>query len=63
LAQVLFHNDPSVVAKQANGTPDIADPAWNTSGWSPSRTLVIIAPEEMPVANTRWRSACRCRWT
>ena len=32
LAHWLFHIDPSVVAKQANGTPMNAAPALNTSG-------------------------------
>ncbi len=32
LAQAVFHSEPSVVAKQPNGTPAKAAPAANTSG-------------------------------
>ena len=50
LAHCEFHDDPSVVAKQACGTPMNAAPALNTSGYVASRTFVIIAPEDAPVA-------------
>jgi hypothetical protein len=53
LAQALFQLEPSVVAKQPNGTPANAAPARNTSGWVPSSTLVIMAPEEAPVTTVR----------
>src|SRR4051812_46826638 len=59
LAQVVFHSEPSVVAKHPNGTPMNAAPALNTSGKSPSSTLVIIAPDDAPVTNTRLGSALK----
>src|SRR3712207_694341 len=53
LAHWLFHIEPSVVAKHANGTPANAAPPAKTSGYAPSRTFVIMAPDDAPVANTR----------
>ena len=47
----LFHSEPSVVAKQPAGTPENAEPAAKTSGYSAARTLVIMAPEEKPLTH------------
>ncbi len=34
------------------GVPEYAAPASNTSGYDPTRTLVIMAPDEPPMTNT-----------
>ena len=52
-AHWLFHNEPSVVAKHPAGTPENAEPAANTSGYSAARTFVIMAPEEKPLTTIR----------
>ena len=49
----LFHSEPSLVAKQPAGTPENAEPAANTSGYSAARTLVIMAPDENPDTTIR----------
>src|SRR4051794_29216502 len=57
-----FHSEPSVVAKQPAGTPENAEPAEKTSGYSAARTLVIMAPEEKPLTTMRAGSTLwRCR--
>ena len=64
LAHWLFHIDPSVVAKQPNGTPDIADPAWNTSG--PMLTLSSTVQALMVMVNlarlTSFSAVTRPEW-
>jgi hypothetical protein len=64
LAHSLFHVLGGVVAKQPKGTPMKAAPALKTSGYTPSSTLVIIAPDDAPVTKTRFGSApnCCCTW-
>src|SRR4051812_85663 len=49
----LFHSEPFVVAKHPAGTPEKADAAENTSGYSAASTFVIMAPEEMPLRTMR----------
>lgn len=53
VAQSLLHTSYPFPAKQPKATPAQAEPAAKTSGYDPSRTLVIIAPDEVPVAKTR----------
>ena len=42
--------------KQPKATPESTMPALKTSGYAPASTLVIIAPEEVPTAKTRFAS-------
>src|SRR5690349_17630265 len=49
----LIQSDPSEVAKHPAGTPENAEAAAKTSGYSAARTLVIIAPEEKPLTTIR----------
>src|SRR5690348_16697024 len=58
LAQAVFQL--SGPAKHPNGTPAKAAPALKTSGYAPSRTLVIMPPEECPVTYTRFGSPPLC---
>lgn len=50
LAHALFHM--LAPAKHPYGTPANAAPARMKSGYAPAKTLVIMAPEDKPVANT-----------
>jgi hypothetical protein len=59
VAQALFHTStpPAVSAKHPNGTPAQAEPPAKMSGYAPRSTLVIMAPEDVPMENTRLGSA------
>ena len=54
-AHCSFHESPGWFgsAKHPNATPESTTPARKTSGYAPARTLVIIAPEDVPAAKTR----------